>query len=553
MGERICCLAREGLYSGGNFSGSVNRSRHRVGGGSLWMSRTVNIIGAGPGGLACAMLLANAGVRVRVLERMSVPGGRTSTITTPEGFRFDLGPTFFLYPRVLEEIFAACGRDLRSEVEMVRLDPQYRLVFGAGGELLATPDVARMEEAVAKVSPADRGSFTRFMEATRAKFERFAPFLEQPFQSWRDLASPDLLKLMPILKPWRSLDSELGTFFSDERIRLAFTFQSKYLGMSPFRCPSLFSILSFLEYEHGVYHPIGGCGAVSEAMARIATDMGVEIRYDDPVESIEFEGRRITAVRTAEDRYEADATVVNADFARTMTRLVPDALRRRWSDRKIASRRFSCSTFMLYLGIDGRYDDISHHSIYLSEDYRRNLADIEHRHVLSDDPSMYVQNACVTDPTLAPPGTSTLYLLIPVTHRHPNVDWRREAPRYREVALDQMERIGITGVRERIRYEKMLTPDDWQDVYEIYRGATFNLAHDLGQMLHMRPHNRFEDIDRMYLVGGGTHPGSGLPVIYSSARITADLLLDDLDLKKRPVPRRSGRPALAADGAPAAV
>jgi phytoene desaturase len=499
------------------------------------------------------MLLANAGVRVRVLERMSVPGGRTSTITTPEGFRFDLGPTFFLYPRVLEEIFAACGRDLRSEVEMVRLDPQYRLVFGAGGELLATPDVARMEEAVAKVSPADRGSFTRFMEATRAKFERFAPFLEQPFQSWRDLASPDLLKLMPILKPWRSLDSELGTFFSDERIRLAFTFQSKYLGMSPFRCPSLFSILSFLEYEHGVYHPIGGCGAVSEAMARIATDMGVEIRYDDPVESIEFEGRRITAVRTAEDRYEADATVVNADFARTMTRLVPDALRRRWSDRKIASRRFSCSTFMLYLGIDGRYDDISHHSIYLSEDYRRNLADIEHRHVLSDDPSMYVQNACVTDPTLAPPGTSTLYLLIPVTHRHPNVDWRREAPRYREVALDQMERIGITGVRERIRYEKMLTPDDWQDVYEIYRGATFNLAHDLGQMLHMRPHNRFEDIDRMYLVGGGTHPGSGLPVIYSSARITADLLLDDLDLKKRPVPRRSGRPALAADGAPAAV
>ncbi len=517
------------------------------------MSRTVNIIGAGPGGLACAMLLANAGVRVRVLERLAVPGGRTSSITTPEGFRFDLGPTFFLYPRVLDEIFTACGRDLRSEVEMVRLDPQYRLVFGAGGELLATPDVARMEEAVAKVSPADRGSFTRFMESTRRKFEKFAPFLEQPFQSWRDLASPDLLKLMPILKPWRSLDAELGTFFSDERIRLAFTFQSKYLGMSPFRCPSLFSILSFLEYEHGVYHPIGGCSAVSEAMARIATDMGVEIRYEEPVESIDFEGRRITAVRTAEGRYEADATVINADFARTMTRLVPDTLRRRWSDRKIASRRFSCSTFMLYLGIDGRYDDVSHHTIYLSEDYRQNLADIEHRHVLSADPSMYVQNACVTDPTLAPPGTSTLYLLIPVSHRHPNIDWRREAPRYREVALDQMERIGITGVRERIRYEKMLTPDDWQDGYEIYRGATFNLSHDLGQMLHMRPHNRFEDIDGMYLVGGGTHPGSGLPVIYSSARITADLLLNDLDLKQRPAPRRRARLAPTANATPAAV
>ena len=498
------------------------------------------------------MLLAGAGVRVKVFERLPFPGGRTSTITTPEGFRFDLGPTFFLYPRVLDEIFAISGRDLRQEVEMVRLDPQYRLIFGAGGELLATPDIARMEAEVARLSPADRGSFTRFMESTRAKFERFAPFLEQPFESWRDLASPDLLKLMPLLKPWRSLDTELGTFFSDERIRLAFTFQSKYLGMSPFKCPSLFSILSFLEYEHGVFHPIGGCGAVSSAMARIAEEMGVEIHYSEAVESLDFAGRRITAVNTATGRHEADATVVNADFARSITRLVPDAIRRRWSDRKIASRRFSCSTFMLYLGIDGHYDDVAHYNIYLSEDYRQNLIDIEQRHVLSADPSMYLQNACITYPTLAPQGMSTLYMLIPVTHRHPNVDWRREGPRYREVALDQLERIGIQGVRDRIRYEKMLTPDDWQDDYEIYRGATFNLSHDLGQMLHMRPHNRFEDVEGMYLVGGGTHPGSGLPVIYSSARITSDLLLDDLGLP-RPEPRPQGASSPAAGKEPAAA
>jgi phytoene desaturase len=263
-------------------------------------------------------------------------------------------------------------------------------------------------------------------------------------------------------------------------------------------------------------------------MARIATDMGVEIRYDEPVEAMAFEERRITAVRTSRGEYTADATVVNADFARSMTRLVPDRLRRRWSDRRIAAKRFSCSTFMLYLGIEGRYDEVPHHTIYLSENYRDNLADIETRHVLSRDPSMYVQNACVTDGSLAPPGMSTIYLLIPVTHRHPNVDWGRAAAGFREVALDQIERIGIRGIRERIRYEKMVTPDDWQDDYEIYRGATFNLSHDLTQMLHMRPHNRFEDIERMYLVGGGTHPGSGLPVIYSSARITSELLLDDL-------------------------
>jgi len=205
-------------------------------------------------------------------------------------------------------------------------------------------------------------------------------------------------------------------------------------------------------------------------------------------------------------------------------------LRRRWNDRKIASRRFSCSTFMLYLGIDGCYDAVPHHNIYLAENYRENLADIEQRHRLSSDPSMYVQNASVTDPTLAPAGMSTLYVLLPVSQRHPNIDWRHAAAGFREVALDQLEKIGIEGVRSRIRYEKMITPDDWQEDYAIYRGATFNLSHDLNQMLHMRPHNRFEDIEGMYLVGGGTHPGSGLPVIYSSARITSDLLLDDLGI-----------------------
>jgi phytoene desaturase len=280
--------------------------------------------------------------------------------------------------------------------------------------------------------------------------------------------------------------------------------------------------------------------------------MGVEFHYGEAVEALEFDGRAISVVRTAQRSYAADATVVNADFARTMTRLVPDRLRRRWNDRKLATSRFSCSTFMLYLGVDGLDADVPHHTIYLSENYRDNLADIETRHRLSRDPSMYLQNACITDPSLAPAGHSTLYILIPVTHRHPNVDWSREAAAYREVALDQIERIGIERVRDRIRYEKMVTPDDWEQAYEIHRGATFNLAHDLGQMLHRRPHNRFEDLERTYLVGGGTHPGSGLPVIYSSARITAELLLDDLGLAAS-TPGRPPRDAGRRTGEPAAV
>jgi phytoene desaturase len=192
-----------------------------------------------------------------------------------EGFKFDLGPTFFLYPRILSEIYATAGYDLRAEVPMVKLDPQYRLVFGAGGELLATPDIERMEQSIAKLCPHDAANFRSFIDENREKLARFRPCLESPFSSWRDLCSPQMLKLLPLLRPWLSLDRELGRHFADERMRLAFSFQSKYLGMSPFRCPSLFSILAFLEYEAGVWHPVGGCGAVTKNMASVAKDMGV--------------------------------------------------------------------------------------------------------------------------------------------------------------------------------------------------------------------------------------------------------------------------------------
>jgi phytoene desaturase len=494
--------------------------------------KSIVIIGAGPGGLAAAMLLARSGLRVTVLERQSQVGGRTTTLAA-NGFRFDLGPTFFLYPQVLEAIFTAVGRNLWSELELIRLDPQYSLIFGAGGQLDATPDLHRMEQAISALCPADAASFRRFMEDNRFKFQQFTPCLERPFLGWRDLFSRRMLELLPLLHPWLSLDQELAHYFGDPRIRLAFSFQSKYLGMSPYRCPSLFSILSFLEFEHGVYHPIGGCGAVTDCMARIAREMGVKIRLGEEAKEILFDGRRAVGVRTARGTYAADAFVVNADFARAMTRLVPDNLRRNWKNRRIARKRFSCSTFMLYLGIEGRYDHLGHHTIYLDENYVRNLGEIEELHVLSETPSFYVQNACITDPSLAPTGMSTLYVLVPVTHQHPNVDWSRQRDWFRSLMIARLAKVGIKDVESRIRFEHIITPADWDQGYEIHLGATFNLAHNLSQMLHLRPRNRFEDLEGVYLVGGGTHPGSGLPIIFESARITSRLLVEDLGLSGR--------------------
>jgi phytoene desaturase len=496
----------------------------------------VIIIGAGPGGLASAILLASAGLSVKIIERLPIIGGRTSSIEA-EGYKFDLGPTFFLYPRVLEEIFAAAGTSLKEQVEMVRLDPQYRIQFGRGGKLDCTPDVERMEREIAAVSPADAPAFRRFLQENRTKLDLMQPCLENPFLGWQDVCNMRLLRMLPMLRPHQSMDDYLKRFFKDPRIRLAFSFQSKYLGMSPFRCPSLFSILSFLEYEYGVFHPMGGCAAVTAAMARVAESLGVEIRLGEPVTEILFAGRRATGVRTATGNHLADAVVVNADFARAMERMVPNHLRRRWTNERIAKKKFSCSTFMMYLGIEGTFD-LPHHTIHISSEYEKNLDDIENRHVLSEDPSFYVQNACVTDPTLAPKGHSTLYILAPVTHQHENVNWAVEKERFRCLLLKQIEKAGYHDVASRIRYERIITPAEWDHTYEIYRGATFNLAHSLDQMLHLRPHNRFEDLEGMYLVGGGTHPGSGLPVIFESARISSRLLLEDLgrDAVRKPEP-----------------
>jgi phytoene desaturase len=496
----------------------------------------IAVIGAGPGGLAAAMLLAASGARVTVYEKDGVVGGRTRTLTTPDGYRFDLGPTFFLYPRILREIFRHCGAELEQEVELKRLDPQYRLVFeetGGAKAIDASPDIDRMEAEIAKLAPEDARGLRAFMAENRAKLNAFRPVLERAFESPRDLARGDMIRALPLLRPWSTVDKDLGRHFRDPRVRLAFSFQTKYLGMSPFRCPSLFTILSYLEYDHGVYHPMGGCGAVSEAMARVASRLGAEIRLDTPVERIAFEGKRAKAVEVGGTRHDMDAVVVNADFAGTVPRLIPPELRRDWSDAKINKARYSCSTFMLYLGLDREFPGLAHHTVLLSEQYQRNIAEIEGGQIPAH-PSLYVQHAGATDPTMAPKGHSAIYVLVPVPNLLKQPDWSTEATRYREIALDRIAGLGLGDLRPHIRYEKIVTPTDWRDEYGVGFGATFNLSHELPQMLYFRPGNRFRDVQGVYLVGGGTHPGSGLPVIYEGARITTALMARDLGLDRGP-------------------
>ena len=495
----------------------------------------VAIVGAGPGGLAAAILLAASGASVDVYERHPQVGGRTRRLSLGE-HHFDVGPTFFMMPYVLDEILAAAGRRLSDRVEMTRLDPMYRLLLGQPeGDpitLDTTQDLASMARRLSAIEPRDGAAFDRFITDNRRKLAAMTPLLRRPIRSVLDLLSIDAMRAGPHLRPWQSLHDHLKGYFRHPSVRLAMSFQSKYLGMSPYECPELFSILPFIEYEYGIWHPKGGCNALMTAMAGIAEELGVRFHLGRPVDRIEFEGRRAVGVHVDGSLHRHAHVVVNADAAHALRTLIPASLRPTWSDDRLDRCRYSCSTYMLYLGLDGEVD-LPHHTIYVSRQYERNLADIARHGTLSEDPSMYVCNPVPVDPSMAPRGTRSLYVLVPTPNVQPgfnHVDWSTQAAGLREQALDRLESVfGIKGIRGRIRAERTVSPLDWK-AEGIQFGATFNLAHNLGQMLHRRPHHQMQDVDGVWLVGGGTHPGSGLPVIFLSAQITARMLCGQLGL-----------------------
>jgi phytoene desaturase len=354
------------------------------------------------------------------------------------------------------------------------------------------------------------------------------PCLKVHYDRWYHYLRPKLLRAFPYMDNFTSIYDVLSRYFAHEDMRIAMTFQAKYLGMSPWTCPGAFTILSYVEHAFGVFHVRGGVHMLSEGMAKAAADLGAVIRLSSPIKHLIVEGGRARGVVLADGKEErADAVIMNADFANGMKELVSPRDRPKTTDTKIDSYGYSCSTYMLYLGIDGDTGHLPHHNIFFSGDYKKNIGQIFDG-VLPEDPSFYVQNACVTDSSLAPKGKSALYVLVPVPNRTAPLDWAKESGPLRERILDAIEkRAGITNIRGRIEVERVVTPLDWERKASVYRGAVFNLAHTIGQMLYLRPHNRFDEIPGLYVAGGGTHPGSGLPTIVESGRIAADLISED--------------------------
>ncbi|MEO0511893.1 MAG: phytoene desaturase family protein [Planctomycetota bacterium] len=516
----------------------------------------VVVVGAGPGGLAAAILLAARGVDVTVFEAQPEIGGRTSLITLGD-YHFDMGPTFFLMPYVLEEIFQAAGRRVDEFVRLIRLDPMYRLVIGqrdaAGAPtdditIDTTQDLEEMARRIGKIDPDDGRAFGRFVEHNRAKLNAAEPILRRPIKSAFDLIRPDAISAARYINPHLTVQQFSSKFFKHPATKLAVGFQSKYLGMSPFDCPSLFTILPFIEYEFGVWHPIGGCNALMHAMAELLIELGGRIETGVPVESLDLDGRRVRGVNLGGQRrgetHRCDHAVINADASWAVKNLIPEPLRGKETDDRIDRKKYSCSTFMLYLGVEGEVD-LPHHTIRTAPHYEQNLEDIGRANgtagSLTKDPSFYVCNPSRTDETLAPEGHSSVYVLLPTPNTKAPVDWSEQAGPTRDLLFDRMKHVIGVDLEDRVREQLVLTPDHWA-AKNINHGATFNLAHSLDQMLHKRPQHRLPYVDGAWLVGGGTHPGSGLPTIFLSAQITAGMLLDDLPA---PAERPQAQPAPA--------
>jgi len=481
------------------------------------------------------MILAHKGFDVTVFEKEGQPGGRNGCLEV-DGYKFDIGPTFLMMKFVLDDLFKQVGRNIDDYLVSTRLAPMYRLMFDdISMDVYDQPHHDKLKANLGRHFPTDAQGLDRFMKREQARFDKILGCLTTPYDTLASMVRWKTLSALPSMSLGKSLFQVLGEYFPTERARVAFTFQSKYLGMAPWRCPGFYAMIPFVEHRYGVYHTRGGLSEISVAMAKVATEMGATFRYRTPVQHLLLDGRKVKGVVLADGREErADAVVVNADFGYAATKLVPPGTLRRWSEKSLAKKHFSVSTFMLYLGVKKTYD-VPHHTILFAKDYIKNIDDLEAGQWPEGNASFYVRNATVNDPTLAPPGCSALYVLLPAPNNRARLDWPAMRQRIRDYCIGQMKsRLGMTDLEENIVVERTFTPDNWEKDFNVYIGATFNLGHQLGQMLYWRPHNRFEELDNMYVVGGGTHPGSGLPTIYESGRISAGIICERFGLEGIP-------------------
>lgn len=494
------------------------------------------VVGSGFGGLSAAIRLQAQGHQVTIVEKRDRPGGR-AYVYEQDGFTFDGGPTIITAPWLIHELFEVAGRRSADYVSLVPISPYYNVRFEDGSVFRYDGDRASVIEQIRRFNPDDVEGYLRFAASTEEIFRTGFPLIDRPFSTLGDMlrVAPALVRL----RSHQSVAAYVNRFIADERLRQVFSFHPLLVGGNPFQSSSIYALIHTLEQKWGVWFAMGGTGALVAGLARLFEELGGELRLSSEVEEIVIGERsgRAEGVRLKRggEVVAADAVVSNGDVASTYMHLVPSRFRRRNTDRRLARMRYSMSLFVVYFGTDRRYEDVAHHEILMGPRYRGLLDDIFTTKRLASDFSLYLHRPTATDPSLAPPGCDSWYVLSPVPHLGGDTDWRTAAGPYRDAIVRYLEERYLPDLSKHIVSEHRIDPLHFRDTLDSHLGSAFSVEPILAQSAWFRPHNRSEDVPNLYFAGAGTHPGAGLPGVMSSGKIVADLIGDagDADRQSR--------------------
>jgi phytoene desaturase len=490
-------------------------------------SKTAIVIGAGIGGISAAIHLAKRDWQVTVIEKNSRPGGRCDRISR-EGHHFDTGPTLMVMPLLYEAEFAALGAPMRELLDLQRVDPTYHLVFDDGSQLALTSDMQVMRAQLESVEPGSFQGLLRYIEEGRRHYHLgMQKLVNRDFRKASQFFNFANLPLLLQLKPLVNHYSNMGAYFDEPRLKAAFTFQDVYMGLSPFEAPATFSMMPYTELAHGVWYPRGGMYSIVEALVALARQAGVEFVYNTAVARIAVNGRQAHGVELEDGgRLDADALLANADLPYVYQKLLPqDDLAER-----IAQKRFSCSVISFFWSVDKPYPALGPHTLFLADDYRANFESIIGDLDLPANPSLYVHAPARLDPAMAPPGQDTLIGIVPVGHLSNNgdQDWGELRDQARRHIFRRLASLGISDLQAHIKSETSFNPLSWRKRYNLVKGSTHGLCHNLTQLGYLRPSNRHPRYQNLYFAGASTHPGTGLPTAMVSGRLSAQRVLDEV-------------------------
>jgi len=478
------------------------------------MAKKIAVVGSGVGGLSSAARLASKGFSVEVFEKLNQCGGRNHMLVD-QGFKFDMGPSFVLMPDFFEEVFSYCGEDIRDYLNLVAIDPSYKIFYPDGDVLTVYKDSNRTKEELERIEPGSSKGFDKFIAETSRLYETVRPLLLKCFTPAAAL-NPKYWGLLGKIRALESYWQLASRYFKSEKLTYAFTFEAMFMGISPFEAPAFYSIISYTDHVQKIFHPMGGMYEIPKALERMCSKFGVAFHYSSEVERITEERNAVSLRVNNQDRL-FDKVIVNADYAYAQQKLL---------ERLLPKYRYSCSVYLLYLGLKEKIrDKLAHHNLFFSSDLRKNLKQIFDTKEMPLDPSFYVHVPTVTDASLAPKDKDIFYILVPVPNMEGGAgDFALKENALRRVVFDKLKQALNISLEDLIEVEHRFYPKDFIDRYNIHNGATFGLAHNLMQSAFFRPVNFDQKIKGLYFVGASTQPGGGLPVVIASSRIVADLI-----------------------------